>query len=392
MTNTQVAIIGGGLAGLNAARLLHQAGVDFILLEARNRPGGRILTVNAEGAPDEDGFDLGPSWFWPDRQPGIGALVRELGLASFPQNATGDVVFERMSREAPHRLSGLRQDQQSLRLAGGSGSLIRALVRDLPPDRLRFGAQVSEMRLAEAGVELTVQHADGRREIITAGHVIAALPPRLLAATVRFEPSPEPETLRLWQDTPTWMAPHAKFFALYDRPFWREAGFSGTAQSFVGPLAEIHDATTQSGRAALFGFLGVGARQRAALGEEALTSDCHGQLARLFGPEAASPRATLLKDWAADPLTATPEDVTTTAHLPGAARAWVGGPWQARLALAGSEVSATETGFLAGAVEAAEMAVAEVTRGPTTGFATRSTTPDATRTMHVNEGRKGLER
>lgn len=56
MTNTQVAVIGGGLAGLNAARLLLRANLDFLLLEARNRPGGRILSVNAEGAPDEDGF------------------------------------------------------------------------------------------------------------------------------------------------------------------------------------------------------------------------------------------------------------------------------------------------------------------------------------------------
>lgn len=70
MTNTQVAIIGGGLAGLNAAPRLHRTGMGFLLLEARDWLGGRILIVNAEG----------------------------------------DVVFKRMSREAPHRLSGLRQD------------------------------------------------------------------------------------------------------------------------------------------------------------------------------------------------------------------------------------------------------------------------------------------
>ena len=48
MTNisqTQVAIIGGGLAGLPAAHLLHRAGVSFQLFEARDRLGGRILTV-----------------------------------------------------------------------------------------------------------------------------------------------------------------------------------------------------------------------------------------------------------------------------------------------------------------------------------------------------------
>lgn len=362
MTNARVAIVGGGLAGLTAARLLHRAGVDFVLLEARDRPGGRILTVNVEGAPGEDGFDLGPSWFWPERQPAIGALVTELGLASFAQYSVGDVAFERMSREAPHRLPGLRQDQQSLRLAGGSASMIRALVRDLPPDRLRFGARVAEMRLTEAGVELMSRYSDGHEETVTASQVIPALPPRILEATVRFEPAQEPETLQLWQDTPTWMAPHAKFFAVYDRPFWRDDGFSGTAQSLVGPLVEIHDATTQSGRAALFGFVGIGARQRAAIGEAALTEACLQQFTRIFGSEAASPRAKLYKDWAADPLTATPADGTSVGHPHGGSDAWIAGPWRHRLSLAGSETSASEAGYLSGAVEASERAVAEVTR------------------------------
>ncbi len=73
---TTVAIIGGGLAGLCAARLLHAAGVDFQLLEARERLGGRILSVDATGLASDDGFDLGPSWFWPEMQPALGGYVR----------------------------------------------------------------------------------------------------------------------------------------------------------------------------------------------------------------------------------------------------------------------------------------------------------------------------
>jgi monoamine oxidase len=155
------------------------------------------------------------------------------------------------------------------------------------------------------------------------------------------------------------MAPHAKFFAVYDQPFWREAGLSGTAQSMVGPMPEIHDATTASGQAALFGFLGVGADQRAALGEDALTRACLDQLARLFGADARHPRATLFKDWAADPLTATAADRVATGHPVPDLAPWVSGPWQARLALAGSETSPSEPGYLAGAVVAAARAVAD---------------------------------
>src|SRR3546814_5946368 len=74
-----VVIIGGGLAGLTAARRLHRAGIDFQLLEARSRLGGRILSAGAAGEAAADGFDLGPSWFWPAMQPRMAVLIEELG-------------------------------------------------------------------------------------------------------------------------------------------------------------------------------------------------------------------------------------------------------------------------------------------------------------------------
>ena len=61
MIESEIAIVGGGLAGLYAAYLLQKAGADFVLVEARERFGGRILTVDETGAPADDGFDLGPS-------------------------------------------------------------------------------------------------------------------------------------------------------------------------------------------------------------------------------------------------------------------------------------------------------------------------------------------
>ncbi len=368
MPRTQVAIVGAGLAGLHAARLLGAANVEFELLEARDRLGGRILTADASGRPAEDGFDLGPSWFWPRMQPAIAELVAALGLAAFAQHSDGDVIFERMSREGPRRYHGDAQEALSFRLVGGTGALVAALVRDLAPGRVSLGAQVMAMALVGGGadgangVELTVRRGDGTTEPLIAAQVIAALPPRLLEATVSFTPRQAPPDARRWRDTPTWMAPHAKFFALYDRPFWREAGLSGTAQSMVGPMPEMHDATTASGQAALFGFLGVGADQRAALGEAALTHACLDQLARLFGPEARRPRATLFKDWAADPLTATGADGAGGGHPAAELAPWVTGPWQACLALGGSETSPSEPGYLAGAVVAATRAVDETLR------------------------------
>lgn len=362
LMRSEVAVIGAGLAGLYACRLLQAADVDFVLLEARERLGGRILSVNEAGQSADDGFDLGPSWFWPAMQPAIGKLVEELGLPAFGQNSEGDVIFERLSREPSQRYRGVVEGQHSMRLVGGTGALVRAFSHDLQPDRVLLNARVTEMVLDADAVELTIVRDDGSLDKLTARHVIAALPPRLLEAIVSFTPSLEETTAHRWRGTPTWMAPHAKFFALYDRPFWRDAGLSGTAQSMVGPMLEMHDATTASGGAALFGFVGIPAEQRVVLGEEALARMCLDQFARIFGVEARSPRATLLKDWAADPLTATMADRGAGGYIVPNSAPWVTGVWQDRLVLGGSETGPTEPGYLAGAVEAARQAVATTLR------------------------------
>jgi len=358
---TTVAIVGGGLAGLFAARLLQNAGIEFQLLEARLRFGGRILSVNGEGDPSPDGFDLGPSWFWPGMHASMARVVDGLGLRAFPQHAEGDVVVE-TSRLAPVlRFPALPQEPPSMRLVGGTSAIVSALVGTLPAERLHPGARVSRVVIRDGGVVLSYRDGETDRELV-ARQLIPALPPRLLASTVDFEPALDGETLRRWRQTATWMAPHAKFFALYDRPFWRESGLSGMAQSRVGPLVEIHDATLASGSAALFGFFGLDHRQRMEVGEEALVRAAIAQLVRLFGAMAGQPQATLFKDWAADSLTATEADAQAADHPLPDPRSWISGNWARYVSLAGSETSFTYPGYLAGAVDAAERAVAEVAR------------------------------
>ncbi len=357
--HTTVAILGGGLAGLCVARRLQADGIDFILVDARERLGGRILSTNEEGMLSDDGFDLGPSWFWPDVQPDIASLVQELGLTTFPQYSGGDVVFERMSREPAWRCHPEPQAPQSMRIAGGTGALISALAKGLPRNSVVNATRVTQLIINEGKVTLTTATAERSEGALVADQVVAAIPPRLLAE-VAFFPGVEQSTAQRWKETATWMAPHAKFLAIYDRPFWREAGLSGTAQSFVGPMGEIHDATTASGKAALFGFLSVGADMRASIGEAALATSCLAQLARLYGPDALQSQATLFKDWAADPFTATAQDRSASGHPHPSAAPWIAGVWQNRLSLCSSETSAIEPGFMAGAVSAGHRAAGEV--------------------------------
>ncbi len=339
-----IVIAGGGLSGLYAARLLTQAGADFVLLEARERLGGRILSVT------DDGFDLGPAWFWPDMQPMVTGLVDELGLAAFPQYSEGDVLIERAGQPL-QRFAGFGQMASSFRIAGGTAKLVTALAKDLPRDRIRLNAAVTGAELR--GEHVVISLADG--ESITASRVLFAVPPRLMERSIAF--TPEPQTRALWRAAATWMAPHAKFLAIYETPFWRGAGLSGTAQSMAGPMVEIHDASAMTGRAALFGFIGVPSELRQKIGEGDLKAHCLAQLVRLFGTEAAKPVATFLKDWSVDALTATADDRQAGEHPTPVSQPWFDPAWSGRAAMAGSETALEHPGYLEGALLAAYRAV-----------------------------------
>ncbi len=357
---TTVIIIGGGLAGLTAARHLGARGIDFRLIEARDRLGGRVLSAHASGGPASDGFDLGPSWFWPDLQPAMRRLVSELGLPSFPQHSDGDRLIQWMGSEAPRRFPGLRQEPESMRLTGGIGRLVSALAAELPQNRIQLGTRLTQVTLDGSTVCAEFTCTDGHLQRINGDYLLLAMPPRLLEADVRFIPALSEATRHAWRRTPTWMAPHAKFVAVYERPFWREAGLSGMAQSQLGPLTEVHDATTASGAPALFGFVGLAAHQRANIGEAALVRASIAQLVQLFGAEAGHPLAALYKDWATDPLTATAEDAHAGDHPVPGGLAVAPPEWRKRLWLGGSEVALRDAGYLAGAVEAAEHAARQI--------------------------------
>jgi len=350
-----VLIIGGGLAGLALADMLEGLGMDYALLEARDRLGGRIMDVTHNGA----GFDLGPAWFWPG-QPRLAAMVSRFGLRRFDQYAAGAISFEdEQGRVECGR--GFASMEGSWRIDGGLTRLTDALAAELPRDRVQVRAEVTEVARIAAG--LTVTQADGTRH--RSAQVVLAMPPRVAAQTIRFAPALPGTVVQAMADIPTWMAGQAKAMAVYDTPFWRTEGWSGDAISRCGPLVEVHDASpADASVGALFGFVGT---PPAARGDEAaLTSRIAEQLERLFGAKAASPDRIILKDWARDRFTATVLDqAPLTRHpaygLPPALQ----GLWDGRLHFAGTEMAAQFGGFLEGAVEAAD-AVARHLRHPDT--------------------------
>lgn len=374
---TQVAIIGGGLAGLYAACMLERLGThDYMLLEARDHLGGRIQSINAtENEPSEAGpdfwlnrFDLGPTWFWPDIQPDLAQVISGLGLERFAQHEDGDMMVERARGEPPLRMRGYISNPTSMRLVGGMAALIDALTAKVDPSRIMTGQTVARVSATPAHVELQIRHVSGSTTVLQADHMLLALPPRLAATTIDFHPPLPGATANQWRNTPTWMAPHAKYLAVYDAPFWREQDLSGEGRSWVGPMAEIHDASMPGGKAALFGFLGIPAQVRTSTAPDTLKALCRAQLERLFGPDAAKPQIDFIKDWARDHHTATPADLDgDNAHIQNAPSALASiAPWNTRLTGIASEWSPLFAGYLAGAIDAA-------TRGVKTLAAVRQT-------------------
>lgn len=356
MKTTRISIVGGGLAGLYAAHLLEQQGIhDYVILEARNMWGGRIAST-APSASDSplDRFDLGPTWFWPGYQPQLDRLIDSLGLERFAQQEDGDMVIEQAPNATPVRMHGYASAPPSMRLVGGMSALIAVLRQGLAPGRCVLGQRVMRLRCDGHHVELDTEDAQGKPTIYQAEHVLLAVPPRLAMALISFAPSLPAPLVHAWQSTPTWMAPHAKYVALYDEPFWRAQGLSGEARSARGPMGEIHDASMPSGSAALFGFLGVPARVRRSVSDEVLRAHCRAQFGRLFGEQAAAPKADFIKDWAADPWTATQADQDGLGQHGIAPVASVAeGVWRGRITGIASEWSPQFPGYVAGAVEAA---------------------------------------
>ena len=375
MQNTAVAIVGGGLSGLYAALLLEQKGIDYILFEARPTLGGRIITArclenqsvqpslqpanaNATARQVTEGFDLGPSWFWPDFQQQLAAVIEGLQLQSFAQYEDGDMMIERSANQPAARTPGYKSSSPSMRLTGGMATLIDALYSRLNTSRILTAQSVRQLHHTGQYIEITSEDSAGQSTTYKALQVLLALPPRLAEASIAFTPALPVELSNQWRNTATWMAPHAKYFAVYDKPFWREQGLSGAARSALGPLTEIHDASIIEGSGALFGFLGVPAQVRQTVSEEVLKAHCRAQLVRLFGPQAAAPKAEYFKDWTQEPLTATAADASSDGQHPAAPNAKAAaGVWRDCLTGIGSEWSQQFSGYTAGAIDAASVAV-----------------------------------
>ena len=346
-------IIGGGLSGIYAAFLLSAKKKSVVLLEARSRVGGRILS------PAHQGFfaDLGPSWYWPMINPKVKALIQTLDLKGYPQFETGLCRFQARDGRA-ETITGYPMEPPGWRLNGGMISLVRGLCARIPKDVIRLNHPVCEIERLGNGVRVTVGRLDHEPECrFTASGIILALPPRLAARSILFTPDLSYNLTQAMLKVSTWMAGHAKFFALYDKADWRNIGLSGQGFSLCGPLGEIHDGSGEANRPyGLTGFVGIPALRRK--NGEAMIRAILTQLALLYGQEAGQPVKVYYQDWAREEFTATEYDQRAAhnhpEYHPPSGKTSI---WDGTLHFAGTETADHLGGYLEGALSSAERAV-----------------------------------
>ena len=156
----RVAVIGAGIAGLTVARLLQAAGVEVVVLEARERIGGRIHTMDLAGAT----IDLGAAWIHGRSGNPVAAMADAYGIATEPHPYTPialwDAVEGRFAEEAEIK-AALRRERAflaalaSLRRELGGGASVQAAIDahlarlGLPARAERYARLVLEQYMTE---------------------------------------------------------------------------------------------------------------------------------------------------------------------------------------------------------------------------------------------------
>jgi monoamine oxidase len=163
MSEVDVIVVGAGLAGLSAARELTAAGSSVVVLEARDRVGGRTEGGVLEGHPVE----LGGTWLGEGHSE-MYQLVSDLGLSTFPTwNAEGELLLDlsgKQSRLASHK--GASPKMNPIALADLAQGLARyeRLARSVDPERpwAHPKADVLDGQTFESWVRRNLKTSTGR--------------------------------------------------------------------------------------------------------------------------------------------------------------------------------------------------------------------------------------
>jgi monoamine oxidase len=237
------------------------------------------------------------------------------------------------------------------------------------------GSQLVSIKVAKKLGKRIVMHAPARRIVQTGSgvrvecdgltatgkRVIVAMAPAL-AGRIRYEPA-----LPALRDQLTQRVPNGSIIkceAVYDKPFWRDAGLSGQVVSDASPVRVTWDNSPPDGKpGVLVGFIaGTAAREYGRKSAKARRAAVLNNFATYFGDKALKPRQFHEKNWSDDVWS---RGCYTGYMGPGvlldfgtALREPVG-----RLHWAGTETSTIWAGYMDGAVRSGQRAAKEVLAG-----------------------------
>jgi monoamine oxidase len=414
---TDVVIVGAGFTGLAAALEFQRAGIDFLMLEARDRVGGRV-----EARPNGLGerIDSGGQFLCED-MPEVMALAKAHGKTLIETYVDGEFIThpsmtparaertyhlsmairERMNRIDPDdpAIAGLtiadwlerQHDEADAKAA--FRSLVEGLwclAADKVPlwylidnDR-RITNEVFELQyflgdtmqsLAEdlafaLGDRLRLNEAVTRVERVRQGvrivvgaatiearEVLIALPPAT-AAKLDFAPALPPElasALGVWESGAV-----IKILVRYAKPFWREQGLCGMVMWRDLPGLFACDASRDADHAALVVFVGGPLALRwHPLGEAALRAEVAARLVEALGPGAAEIVDFSARDWTHDRWSGGAySDLIVDVTARYAERTILAGA--PPVYFAASEISPSFPGYVEGAIVAGRIAAGKI--------------------------------
>lgn len=126
--DVDVAVVGGGLAGLTAARDLVAGGRTVAVLEARDRVGGRVVNLSLANG----GFTEGGGEFIGPTQDRIKALADSLGVATFTTYNTGKNLLYKDGNRTPYATDGILGSVPPVDAAGlANAAIVQASLDDM---------------------------------------------------------------------------------------------------------------------------------------------------------------------------------------------------------------------------------------------------------------------
>ena len=366
-----VLVVGAGLAGLTAAKNVKDSGHTVLVLEARNRVGGRTYDIGIGPGVVE----MGGEWTGPG-QTNVQALATKMGVKLFESYSAGNNLYYRQGRLAsftgdippaqstalgeleqvienlntmtkgfpgtapwtsPEAAAldvqsvgswiaerGMTQEAsfltglairgiygeeagqvslvdllgeiwgvggdfntaigsaQSTRFVGGPQQLSESLSDELG-DSVKLSSPVTLIKTGKAGTTVHTESTSfkAKQVIVTA--------PKSVTAAIRFEPVLPAAYIQYFQRQPAGST--VKVQVVYDSPFWRTSGLSGSVISDTGPIEIVYDNSPPDGiPGVLVGFAeGNEGRSLFGLSTEERKALTLSNLVRYFGPKAANP-------------------------------------------------------------------------------------------------------